>query len=515
MGQDVIMYNDFSQNRPGLPANKKNMKNNSQLHSISQMSFFLECLMLLLAFFILLRTPVDADMWWHLRAGQYMWEQKTILLADQFSYTRAGAPWVNAFWLADLGMYGLLRLGGFPVLSAAVSLIGVAISLLWLRRMNAPVGIRMALVLLGIFAFSPVMGPRPQLLSFLMLAILDVGLDRIRMDQASRRFIWLVVPLFILWANLHGGFIWGFLLLAAFVAGEILAQLTESEARFTWPELGRVGFWTAMAWLGTAFNPNGIALWKLPFYTVQISIGGIYEWASPDFHRADLHFMLWLIFLLLTGLGFSSRPIRWSDALKFIGFAYMAFVSQRSLGPFVVVAVPVVAASLAAAWEDRWKPTWARFRTGHNTLQRDLTTMTRATLNSIILASLGIAAAMRLTQVSSQDQIMENQPAAAVDWIRAHHPGGRLFNSYNWGGYLLWALPEHPVFIDGRADLYGPEIIGQWQEIVNGTDAGLGYLDQWNVNLILLEPGWPISDRLIHRGWKVLFRDERSVVYGR
>jgi hypothetical protein len=282
-----------------------------------------------------------------------------------------------------------------------------------------------------------------------------------------------------------------------------------------WPEIGRVGLWSVIAWFATALNPNGFALWGLPFYTVQVSINGILEWASPNFHRPDMHFMLWLIFLLLLSLGSARSPLALADRLKFIGFAYMAFVSQRSLGPFVVIAVPVVVESISAAWRDQWQPVWARLRPAPIQTRKELPPAVRVVLNSTIILLITSLSLVRLMQVTAPDTVLQNEPAGAVAWIGEQQPRGRIFNSYNWGGYLLWALPEYPVFIDGRADLYGSEIIQQWWEIVNGTERGFALLDRWDINLVVLEPEWQIIDELPSRGWRLLFSDEKSVVYGR
>ena len=74
----------------------------------------------ILVFLLFSRTPADADLWWHLRAGQTMWVQKSILLADPFSFTRLGMPWVNAFWLSEILFYALYRIGGYFALAAFV-----------------------------------------------------------------------------------------------------------------------------------------------------------------------------------------------------------------------------------------------------------------------------------------------------------------------------------------------------------------------------------------------------------
>ncbi|HNJ14047.1 MAG TPA: hypothetical protein PLN43_10760 [Anaerolineales bacterium] len=134
--------------------------------------FFITIVFLLVAA-IAINPPVDNDMWWHLRAGDEMWHQGRILLTDQFSYTKQGADWVNAFWVSDLALYGLWQVGGFFAITLTTALL--AIFTLWIifkRMTNAiiPRGLLVILAMMGIIANWT---PRPQLLSFLLLAWLD------------------------------------------------------------------------------------------------------------------------------------------------------------------------------------------------------------------------------------------------------------------------------------------------------------------------------------------------------
>jgi hypothetical protein len=134
-------------------------------------------------------------------------------------------------------------------------------------------------------------------------------------------------------------------------------------------------------------------------------------------------------------------------------------------------------------------------------------------LNAAILLIFAAVALGNLFLITQPERVDANYPAAAVKWIQTHHPAGRLFNSYNWGGYLLWTLPEYPVFIDGRADLYGNDLIRQWHDVVNAGDNALSILDSWQVNVVLVEPYWDIVDVLKDQGWSVVFEDEKAVLF--
>ncbi len=459
---------------------------------------------LLLVALITARTPADPDMWWHLAAGREMLARGEILTRDVFSYTRSGAPWTNAFWLADIGMYLLQRVGGFPALSLAMALLAALTMAIVHRQMAGPSILRAGFLVLATVAAAPAWSPRPQLLSYLLLALLDCLLRRWR-EGAPKRF-WLLVPLFALWANLHGGFIWGFLLLVAVLAGETLDRLTGWGNGLAWRDIRNLALFTALSALAVLLNPNGPAIWRLPFYTVSVSLR-IQEWHSPDFHRIDFHPMLWLLFLLTVGLARSRERPDLGSLFKVLGFAYMAFVSVRAVAVYAIVTAPVVARVLAGTMS----PALGERLRGRDALPLPV----RRLINGALVVALAAAVLARALLLSSPARVERSYPAAAVAWLREHRPEGNLLNSYNWGGYLLWALPEYPVFADGRADLYGDELLSQWWQVVSGEEAGWDVLEQWGVRLILLEPDWPVVRELPARGWRELYQDEVAVIFGR
>jgi hypothetical protein len=493
------------------------MENNDK-----QLNGLLTGVTFILVFFLLSRTPLDADMWWHLHTGQDMWEQKRILLSDLYSYTRLGAPWVNAFWLSEIILYLLYSLGGYFALTMFVSITGALTFHIIYRRLSGNPFVKSLIVILAVLTAAPIWGPRPQIISFFFIALLDASLSPPIFREASPkgaenggrwrrvkpRPLWILVPLFAIWANLHGGWIWGFLLLAAQIFGMILELILEPSHEIKisiWREARNLFGWSLLAALAVGLNPNGLAIWKLPFQQVNVSLQ-IQEWLSPDFHRLDFHPMLWMIFLLILTAPFSGKPLNWPQLIKVIGFAYLTFVAQRNIAIFAIVAFPLLS---------DWTNSALQTMEMKDRLPRTPGLNPRLTviLNAMILISLTAGMIGNSFLISQPARVDGNYPVKAIDWIKANHPNGNLFNTYNWGGYILWNLPEYPVFIDGRADLYGSELIGQWHDVVQGRENALQILDDWKVNIVLLEPGWPIIRILELDGWKIAYRDEKSVVF--
>jgi hypothetical protein len=477
-------------------------------------SLFLVVVMLLV-FGIATMTPTDTDMWWHLRAGDEMVHQGKILLEDAFSYTRAGAPWVNAFWLSDIGLYGLWKLGGFFAITIAVALIAAALMFIIYLHMDGRVYLRGLLILLAMISILPNWSARPQLMSFLLLAFLDYFLDRHR--QVKRQPLWILLLIFAIWGNLHGGFIWGILLLVAAIVGEILNNLLDSQPGLSWKEIGNLAFWSILAGLAVSINPNGISLWRLPFDQIQVSLS-IVEWLSPDFHQFYAHPLLWILFLLIISLAYSGKRISFADLLKALGFTYLFFIAQRNMGPFVIILLPIVARHLTPAIQSFSKAPIIE-RIMNKIAQAPRNKQPSQKFNFIVNTTLvGLLAAFAIFNaylVSMPERMDARLPWRAVQWIKDNHPPGPLFNSYNWGGYLTWELRQYPVFIDGRADLYGNEILGEWNEVNKGTDKGLSLLDAYQINLVFLEPTSPLLEKLPQRGWEKAYSDSKIAVYRR
>jgi len=139
--------------------------------------------------------------------------------------------------------------------------------------------------------------------------------------------------------------------------------------------------------------------------------------------------------------------------------------------------------------------------------------------NVVLLLVLLVPAAARVAEVlpalANEERFAEDLPVGAVALLQESQPEGRLFNSYNWGGYLIWALPEYPVFVDGRTDLYGDEIILDWLAIVQARPGWEDQLEQWGADLVLIEPDWALARVMPYVGWAPLYEDEHSVLYRR
>ncbi len=248
-----------------------------------------------------------------------------------------------------------------------------------------------------------------------------------------------------------------------------------------------------------------------PFRTIGIEAlkGYIQEWQPPDFGSAQVAPFSGLLLLSFTALGVSRKRISLSDFLLFAVFACLALEAARNIAFFAIVAPAVITRHLAPV-------TAALARQYGIRPGGDQESRIERSINLLLLVMLSFAGCFRTLSVlptkANSAEITKSMPVDAVEWIRSARPAGRIFNSYNWGGYLLWELPEYPVFIDGRTDLYDDALVNEWILVVQAKPGWQEVLERWEVGWVLVEPGLPILSRLDEIGWRRVFEDNNSVV---
>lgn len=485
---------------------------------------------LILVFIMASRTPIDSDLWWHLRAGQQTWESGHIVTTDMFSYTRNGIPWTNHSWLAQIILYLLFKWGGYLGIGALVATLATLSMALVYFQMEGPTILRPFILVGAAVIAAWVWSPRPQLFSLVFLALVGYLIYLYKYKGQNR--LWLLIPIFIFWSNLHGGYVLGFIFLGTMILGELLNHLlrTSSAEKIPFKKVVQLIMWTCMSAFAVLINPNGINIWLIPFQTVEITNLQMYisEWTSPDFHNIGQQVLLWLIYGGMAAMIFSGRSVDIADLLVFLVFASMSTIARRNFGPFAIISPPIIMRYLWPSLINLWgqlrprvnhiinRVQKERQRTGNQTL---FAPSIKRAINLGIIALLGGIAMVKLYAVTNPSfmnfAIEAQYPTSAITWIQDNHPAGQLFSSYDWGGFLIWNLRDYPVFIDGRTDLYKDEMINQWFDVVNASGNWQKILDTWKVNLLLLEPQRPVVQLLAINGWKLLYADQKAVVYGR
>jgi hypothetical protein len=486
--------------------------------------WFVPVVGLLLVFILAARSPLDSDMWWHLKAGELTITNSRPYLIDSLSFTRFGEAWINHSWLSEVGMYIFFQLGGYLALGGIMALLAtVSMGFVYFQS-SGPAILKVFLLILGSIVAAVVWSPRPQLFSLVLLAIVSMVIYLFKWKQKNH-LKWLPV-IFFLWANLHGGYPLGLLLIGAVVAGEIAHNLFDpgsTQPKLSWPQVKQLILWSLISVFALLLNPNGLNIWKIPFQTVEVSAlqQFIEEWASPDFHQLYQQPFLWLLFGILAAVGLSRRRTDFSDLAVVILFGYLALVARRNFGPFAIVAVPVLSRCLWAALKPGNSDLQTQEAVGPDNLMGQNRPRPRwqRRLNLFIVALLALVAFGKLYIVTypgwMEAAIQASEPAGAVNWLQENGSKGQVLNEYNWGGYLEWRMQDIKVFVDGRTDLYGDSILNEWLGVVQ---AGVGWeqtLQKWKIDYILLDPNRPLVQAAAQKGWKLLYQDSQAVLYGK
>ena len=465
-------------------------------------------LFLLALFAMAVRATIDPDMWWHLRTGAYIL-QAGIPRQDVFSYTVPNHAWVTHEWLSQVVLWGVYVAGGMPALIlSTAALITLTFALIYYSSPGRPY-LAAFVTLLAAIASSIVWGARPQMFNLLLLALFIYLLEAYRSGRLSARALWVFLPLTALWANLHSGYLVGIVLLAAVVVGESWQRLTRGTDAFTWAQIRRLALTTLLSFLAAALNPNGPALWLYPFATLGSGAmqAHIQEWLSPDFHLPIFWAFAGMMMLGVLSLSLSRARPTWTDMLLLLGTFAAGLLSARHIPIFALVATPVICRHLLLATANT--PLHAIFAGSHPAPKG------APALNwLLILLSLLVVTAWSARVIQDNDAaIADHFPVRAVDYLIAHDMDqAHGYNSYGWGGYLIWR--GLPVFVDGRADVYRDDFLLYYLKTLELQPDWDAPLRQFDVDYVLMERGAPLTTLLASQpDWQEAYADAVAQIF--
>jgi hypothetical protein len=421
----------------------------------------------------------QTELWQHLARGRLIAREGHVVSVDRFTFTVPGRDLYDNNWLSQLLYYGLHSLGGLELVQLANSLaLAAAVGLLVHLCRRAAAGSARIAAAVGVCAFLGLWQTlliRPQSFSMLLFVVLYALLL-----AAHRRpsLLWLVPPLMALWANVHGGFAVGLLLILAFAGPEVLRRLTAKAAgpQPLWPWLAC----PVAAALATLLNPYG---WGVYLYAGNLSaLGvarGIEEWLPPS-----LGTLIGLVFLAslgcVAGVALRSRErLTLRDVCILIGFALPACMSVRMTVWWFLAAAPVAARLLAGlkaatAPEDRPRASPAA----------------GVALAGIMLVCLGslpwLEGVNPLFGAIRSPHRTESALGGLVEALPAGRP--RIFARMEWANFLAWRLEgQGSVFVEGHVELYPQEVWDQYVTVNDGRPGWQDVLDRHDVRFLLLD----------------------------
>jgi hypothetical protein len=454
----------------------------------------------------------DGDTGWHIRTGEWILAHRQVPYSDLFSYTRPGQPWFAWEWGADVVFALLHQAGGLPLLtffSGFLLVLTAVFALRWMLWRGANIWVAFPVALLATGGSTMHYLARPHIFTLLFLLLTLWLLDAERRHPSRR--IWLLVPLTLLWTNLHGG--WP--VVFVFLGLQIACRFLFGDPR--WREELLVSLACAAS---TLVNPYGWHLHQhiLAYLDSSWIREAVDEFQSPQFRSENL-----LQFEALLIAGIATAAIRASrgmagltEALSVWLWAHLSLGAVRHAPLFLLAASPVVASEISLLLEKLWTGAKKSSLPG---IFRDIDADLRPRFAHISVWLLLLTVLLWQANSSRQPTDFPEKlfPVAALRSAGHHLAGQRVFASDQWGDYLLYKLwPAATVFLDGRSDFYGPELGKTYLSIASASPSSPAELERYGVNILLLPRKSELASRsALDASWQVIHSDELSMILRR
>jgi hypothetical protein len=459
-------------------------------------------------------TVADPDLWGHVKFGQTVWETGRVSQPDPFSYVTGGALWVNHEWLAEVVYFLLFTAFGPTSLIAMKLLVTLAISALVLGHLVAqgvPVLQAGALVLLVMhFFLISLITARPLIVSYLLFLLVLLSLHAMSFGQRWR--LWTLPPLFMVWANLHPGFLAGLGILGIWSAVELTRRwLRLSPEEGGRPSAAAILGLTAASAAATALNPYGVELWWFLYHTATVPRPDIKEWQPLVLMtRYGLAYFLFVAVAAM-GLLYSQRQKHEGLLAVLAVCALLPLVAIRHT-PISALAIAVIAGRHMADAADRLLA--ARSRDRSPSPDRHWLAAA-AVAGAVLFLALSVP---NFGCIRIEPAIGRGSPAQAIGLIKESGVQANLAIHFDWGLYAIYHLsPAVKVSLDGRRETgYRPEVYLESFQFVYGQGAWDTLLTKYDTELVLVPTGSAAFNLMRSRpGWQLLHEDPLAGLFGR
>ncbi|MCP4650846.1 MAG: tetratricopeptide repeat protein [PVC group bacterium] len=496
--------------------------------------------LIVFAITIFIQKIRNFDIWWHLKAGEYILTTHVIPKLDIFSYTATAHRWINNQWLADVLFFSIFKHFGLNSLIVLKALIlagtfGILFTMVYRRKMYI---FSVALILLAILASSHRFLIRPFIFNFFFITIYLYILERYRHKKTKMIFL---LPIFqMIWTNLHGGSLVGLIIIFSYIIGEALSW--KIKLPFKWNESSLIKDKKYYILLGLAIasllsgliNPEGLAGLSFPFLTLtgfnetqykEIVMKYVAElrpsFISYNFFKLYPYYKLLLIISISTFI-LNFKRLRLAHLFIYSIFLIFSVKANRNIPFFVLGALPFTMFNIETAIQGA--------RT-HKILQ--YLYAKRYVLNAVfqilLIAGMTILISKNMApQYLFRDKIIRSfgfgimdlkYPKDAVDFIQKTDIKGNIFNTFESGGYFIWRnFPRKHVFIDGRTEVYGPEFYKNYIQLFSHPERFKQISEKYNINYVLLTRIYTATTPFLtylykHPEWTLVHFDEISTVF--
>ncbi len=456
----------------------------------------------------------DSDAGWHLRVGEAILSSGSVPRADTFSYTHWGRAWFAWEWLADALLGGVHRAAGLPGV-ALLAALAIAAAAWGAARLALSLGGNLfftaAATVLLMGATSIHWLARPHIFSWLLALVFVAVAERERRQPSP--LLYLLPLLACVWANAHGSFLLGPGILLLYALGQFFTPQSASPIPHSGRRLAAAGL---AALLATFVNPYG---WQMHAHIVAYLrntylMDHISEFRSFNFHAPGALYVELFLLVTVAG-GFAMlRQRAWGPALLTFALLHLALYSARHLPTAAIVLLPLSVAALTR--EAERLPRLARFLNYSERIGA-IDRKIYGVVPAVIVLAATVAAVTALARAGQVGFDPARFPLAAAAYLEQRGLQHHVFARDQWGGYLIYRFNGRlKVFIDGRSDFYGQDLLERYGQVVEVKPGWDSVLAQEQVHFVLVAPEQALASALrMSRDWKPVYADRVAVIFER
>lgn len=486
--------------------------------------FFLVIILFIFVFDAGAHLLKDADTGFHIMTGRYFIDNLAPPPGDIFSYTVPGQQWMAFSWGTGVVFAMAERLAGLNgvvFISTALILSTMYIIYKLLMRWNVSFLVLFVSISALICMNTVHWLARPHLFTIFFTALSFYILES---AKDNKKLYYLLLPVMLVWANCHPGFISGGFIIFLYFTGNIIEWLlnkNNGEGVLYFERFKTLFFVGVACFILTLINPYGINLYIYIYKTLTSSwiVNACLEYHSPTFHNTLSVFVYEFVILSIIVLGFlkSKKVLDAPKILLLLLWAHLSLFAIRNIAIFAVVSVPCLALLLQAFFDSR---DWAYLKKLDSNMLKTEKSLSFPGLPIIVMIVFALVAInngyLFEKKLLKCDFSPERIPVAAMNYIEQNPIKGNMLNSDNWGGYIIYKYPDIKVFMDGRLDMYQQEFLGKYQLVAKVKEGWESILDEYNVEWILFNRNTLLNNLLTqHPGWEIYYSDNLCTIFKR
>lgn len=473
--------------------------------------------------FILVKDP---DFGWHMRYGEEIIKSHKIALTDTFSHSFYGKPFVDYEWLTEVIYYLVFTKYSFFGISLFSAVITSVSFFLLVFLFKGGIFEKFLVTAISVFGSSSVLevGARPQNISLVFFSLISILILKSR-ETKKIRYLFIIPPLFILWANTHPAFYLGLTLILIYAVLDFFLLLryslfrklniNKSKSFLVFITIFSVSVFFSQIRPRSITGTGGFSLELIKSLALPLNLAlsttqsgsvrtSIMEWLPPVFK--DLGGLIFLLTIVISSLFFIDKKLKQKDLFNLViilAFGYFSTLSRRNVPYFFLVLIPIFLEYVHIS-------VWL--------LQKKvavylLDIFIVFLLTMIVLLKLPAETEKIISGGRSISSYCETVgfPCRAIDYVRTNKMKGKMFNFYSWGGFLIWQLPQYPSFIDGR--IPSGEIFNDFDKVSKLKEGWQQVLDKYNIGWMIM-PHNTIFEYTLQEvdKWKLAYSDDKAVI---